>query len=82
MTPHVAHRRQNPMTRSTTRRSTATGLLGALVLAILGSGVGAAPAEAFPDTPVPRVHLDLNVSVSGAPAGTNLYVDDVVLNVQ
>jgi hypothetical protein len=27
-------------------------------------------------------YLDLNVSVSGAPAGTNLYVDDVVLNFQ
>ena len=27
-------------------------------------------------------YLDLNVYVSGAPAGTNLYVDDVVLNFQ
>ena len=27
-------------------------------------------------------YLDLKVSVSGAPAGTNLYVDDVVLNRQ
>jgi len=63
------------MTRSTRRRSTAAGLLGALVLAILGSGVGAAPAEAFPDTPFPQIHLDHTVATEPF-AGSSVSVHD------
>ena len=63
------------MTRSTRRRSTAAGLLGALALAIVGSGVGAAPAEAFPDTPFPQIHLDHTVATEPF-AGSSVSVHD------
>ena len=59
------------MTRSTVRRSTVTGLLTLQQVTLTMSPQ--APGSSY---------LDLNVSVSGAPAGTNLHVDDVVLNFQ
>ena len=49
----------------------------------VGGGAAALIALAdFHDSIAAPGDLDLNVSVSGAPAGTNLYVDDVVLNFQ
>ncbi len=62
------------MTRSTTQRLTAAAALGCLASTFLAIG-GAAPAEAFPDTPNPQVVLDHVVRTSPF-AGSTVSIHD------